>query len=484
MILGAVTALMSGAGIANTILGLFPPLSTAYTQWSYSMWPNMIPGVGDLIEMFHRGEISENEYQVAAERLGYGSTWSMRLYEAGKRFLNAADYVAIWRRGKIDEITLNKRLEHLRFSEESIDEIKQATEFFPQPQDLVRFAVREVYTPETVAKFGQMEDLPPQFLVEAAKVGIPPEQARNFWGAHWDLPSPNQGFEMFQRDVIDEPTLHMLLKALDIMPFWRDQLTKIAYRTLTRVDIRRMHSMGVMSDIQTYDAYRFMGYSPDNADLMLKFTKEYNQSDNKVLTRGMVMSAFKIDMMSSAELLGDLMEMGYPIEDAAYQISIAQYDKDLADVEDTKSEYEAQVNAGQLSTGEYRIKLDGMALPSTYVDRAVKKAELKTAEKTKLPSRADIERWLKLGVIDEIGYVDAMRALNYRQEDIERYLTEIALEQDTTVRKYLTTGTYVRWFSTGIINETSFVRILTEKDISGADINRYIQEVEAGNAAD
>ncbi len=144
MILGAVTALMSGAGIANTILGLFPPLSTAYTQWSYSMWPNMIPGVGDLIEMFHRGEISENEYQVAAERLGYGSTWSMRLYEAGKRFLNAADYVAIWRRGKIDEITLNKRLEHLRFSQESIDEIKQATEFFPQPQDLVRFAVREV----------------------------------------------------------------------------------------------------------------------------------------------------------------------------------------------------------------------------------------------------------------------------------------------------------------------------------------------------
>ncbi len=484
MILGAITGIMAFSGLANTILTLFPPLSTYYTQWSYSMWPNMIPGIGDLIEMFHRGQITENEYQVAAERQGFGSTWSMRLYEAGNRFLNAADYVAIWRREKIDEDTLDNRLKALHFTGESIREIKDATEFFPQPQDLVRFAVREVYTPDTVAKFGQMEDLPQQFIDESKKVGIPPEQASNFWAAHWDLPSPAQGFEMFQRDVIDEPTLFMLLKALDIMPFWRNQLTKIAYNTLTRVDVRRMHATGVLTDSKTYDSYRHMGYSPDNADLMLQFTKRFNSSGNKELTRGMLMNAFKIDMMSSPELLNSLMSMGYPIENAAYQIAMAEYDRDLEDVEDTKKEYEAQVNTGQLTIEDYRIKLDGMALPSKYVDRAVGKAELKTAEKIKLPSRADIEKWLQVQVIDEVQYTASMRALNYRQEDIERYLTEIALQQDTATRKFLTVGTYVRWFAAGILTEASFRATLTDMEITPIDIERYITEVEAERAAD
>ncbi|GAH93918.1 unnamed protein product, partial [marine sediment metagenome] len=44
---------------------------------------------------------------------------------------------------------------------------------------------------------------------------------------HWSLPSPSQGFEMLHRGVIDEAELNMLLRALDIMPFWREKLTKV-----------------------------------------------------------------------------------------------------------------------------------------------------------------------------------------------------------------------------------------------------------------
>ncbi|MBA7573667.1 hypothetical protein ES708_15465 [subsurface metagenome] len=342
----------------------------------------------------------------------------------------------------------------------------------------MRFAVREVYTPATVEKFGQMEDLPEEFIREARKVGIEEEQAGNFWAAHWDLPGSNQAFEMFQRDVIDEPTLNMLLKALDIMPYWRDQLTKIAYSTLTRVDVRRMHSMGVLTDSQTFDSYRHMGYSPENAELMLDFTKAYNSSGDKELTRGMLMNAFKIDMMSGVSLMSNLMELGYPIDNASYQVSMAQFDKDLSDVEDSKKEYAAQVTAGQITVEVYKNKLDGMGLPALYVDRAISLAHRNLSEKVKLPSKADIERWLKMQVIDEVEYTASMRALYYRQEDIERYLTEIALEQDTTERKFLSVGTYVRWFATGILPETSFRDILTGMEISEVDINRYIVETE------
>ncbi|GAI55346.1 unnamed protein product, partial [marine sediment metagenome] len=55
------------------------------------------------------------------------------------------------------------------FDEDGIQQAKKVTEFFPAPADLVQFAVREVYTPATVAKFGQMEDIPAKFLEECDK---------------------------------------------------------------------------------------------------------------------------------------------------------------------------------------------------------------------------------------------------------------------------------------------------------------------------
>lgn len=482
MILGAIGFFMAASGFANSILGLFPPLSTAYSKFAYSLWPNMVPGLGDLIQAYYREEITEGEYQKAAEQQGFGSTWSMRLYESGKQLITAADYVALWRRGHIDNSLLEKRLKHLRFSDESITDIKNATVFFPQPQDLVRFAVREVYSPATVEKFGQMEDLPVEFITEAAKAGLPAEQAGNYWASHWDLPGVNQAFEMFQRDVIDADTLSMLLKALDIMPYWRDQLTQIAYNPLTRVDIRRMHAMGVLSDTQTYDAYRYQGNSPVNADLMLKFTKRYNTGVEKEASRGVLINAYNIDLISSGSLQQQLIRMGDSVESAVYTVSIAEYKKDLAAIDDLKKEYEAQVLLGHISIETYGDRLNEMALPATYVDAALRRVELKTADKVKLPSKADLERWLSLQVIDEKQYVSQMRTLNYRQGDIENYLTEIALVQDTTVRKYVSIGTYVRWLTVDIINETTFRTILEDQNISNADINRYLVEVEAARA--
>ena len=85
------------------------------------------------------------------------------------------------------------------------------------------------------------------------KAGLPEEQARNYWAAHWELPSAQMGYAMFQRRIIDHETLVMLLKSLDIMPFWRDKLIEMSYNPLTRVDVRRMYGLGVLSEEEVYN---------------------------------------------------------------------------------------------------------------------------------------------------------------------------------------------------------------------------------------
>ncbi len=147
----------------------------------------------------------------------------------------------------------------------------------PPVADIITMAVREAFTPAIAARFGQYEDLPTEFVEWVGKKGLSKEWAERYWAAHWSLPSPQQGFEMLHRGVIGEADLNMLMRALDIMPFWRDKLIQIAYRPLTRVDVRRMYALGVIDVSGVMKAYTDLGYNKYNADLMTKFTVKYTE---------------------------------------------------------------------------------------------------------------------------------------------------------------------------------------------------------------
>lgn len=477
-IASVLSGVMSGGGLANLILGMFPPLSTAYSKWSYSRWPNMVPGLGDLIEQRYRGIISEIDFYATAAQVGFNREWAGSLYDGGAALLSGSDYVRLWRREELEEGVLDEHLAKLRFTDTGIAQLKKVTEFFPQPVDLVRFAVREVYTPETVERFGMLQDLPEKFITESAKAGLPAEQASNFWGAHWLLPSSGQGFEMFQRDVIAEDDLGMLLKALDIMPFWRDKLTSIAYRTLTRVDIRRMHAMGNLDDTQTYDAYRHYGNSPEDAERMLEFTKAYNAEGSKGLTRANVVKGFKAGLITESDLRSYLQAFGYGEEVVDFWVDMAVYEKTLSEIQVSKAELDAQYQRGMITEAEYRQRLNAMDLPATYVEAAVAETVAKESSRVRMPTRSDLEKWLKLEVIDEKYYADEMLTLGYRQEDIEYYLTEITFEGDREERKFLPITTYTRWFASGILGVSDFERIAGLMGIAESDIQRLAREVE------
>ena len=142
----------------------------------------------------------------------------------------------------------------------------------PPIADIITMAVREAFTPDIAARFGQYEGLPQEYVQWVQRKGLSKEWAERYWAAHWSLPSPQQGFEMLHRGVISRDELSLLLRALDIMPFWRDKLMSISYHTLTRVDIRRMYQLGVLTIAEVKSSYRDLGYDETNAERMTRFT--------------------------------------------------------------------------------------------------------------------------------------------------------------------------------------------------------------------
>lgn len=378
----------------------------------------------------------------------------------------------------MEDSALTTKLTQLRFTENDIENLKKVTEFYPQPQDLIRFAVREVYTPAAIEKFGMREDMPDEFIEAAGKGSVPPEQAENYWMAHWELPSIRQVFEMFQRDIIDEDTLNMSLKALDVMPYWRDRLTGIAYNTLTRVDIRRMHAMGVLTDEETEDSYRHQGYSPENAELMLRFTQEYNSERNTGMTRASVISSFKEGMITEAQLSDYLADLGYAENVVQYWLTVAEYEKTQDEIAELRSDLFEQYRLGLIDMSDLRIQLGYHDIPASYIEAQITKEERQPTKKIKVPSRTDLESWWKKGVIKEKEFYDRLVSMGYLRKDVRAYIEEVEIEMGMPKRKYLSRNDYLRWYASDMLTRGETETVLGEMRISDTDIGRLLMETE------
>ncbi|MBA7583599.1 hypothetical protein ES708_25545 [subsurface metagenome] len=232
-----------------------------------------IPSVSESIIAHFRGKITDQELKEIAEKNGIDDKFLDIIITANRQLLGFADIKSIYFREGKDESWLNTQLDKLGLDEDSREDIKKIMPFYPGVGDLVRFAVREVYYPDYVSKYGLADEYPPEYEEAAKKAGLPPEQAKNYWMAHWILPSILQGYEMLHRGVIGSEELGDLFKAVDIMPYWREKLEAISYRVFTRVDVRRMYRDGVLDEAGVLKSYMDLGYDAEKAKIFADFIK-------------------------------------------------------------------------------------------------------------------------------------------------------------------------------------------------------------------
>lgn len=264
----ASNALVSGS-IGKIIDAALLPLAYAIN----SKTRNVIITPNQMLETYLRGDIDKETLYKAMAQHGYDKEaidYWLKLLEV---LFNTDKLVELWRRGIFSSTQFEEELKKLGWTPERIKAIKDSATVLPGASDIIRFAVKEAYTPEIAEKFGQYQDFPDKAMIDATKIGLDKDLFSKFWAAHWDLPGVSQAFEMFHRNVITKEELTLLLRALDIMPFWRDKLTQIAYEPYTRVDARRMWDLGVLNDAELKRSYLDIGYDDKHADTMTLWTK-------------------------------------------------------------------------------------------------------------------------------------------------------------------------------------------------------------------
>jgi len=303
---------------------------------------------------------------------------------------------------------------------------------YPGISDIVRMAVREAYTPEIAEKFGQYLDIPPAFITEAAKVGIPEEIARQYWAAHWDLPSTLQGFDMLHRGIITKSELELLMRALDIMPFWRDKLIQLSYAPFTRVDVRRMHKLGILTRAQVLQAYQDIGYSPEKAEALTKFTEQLNAGTGtqteKELTKADILTAYRAGIYSREECIDALGFLDYSTEDAELIVDAVQISQDVKLKSLTLSQVKTLYQAGIRTKQECTAWLAAMNYDAAAISNLFALWDWTQPVDPRRPTRTDLDNFVSAGVIDLGDWSAEYDALGYDMKYQEWYFAYLVVK--------------------------------------------------------
>ena len=361
--------------------------------------------------------------------LGWSEERSELLEDVARMRL-AEDFLVTLRRRQIITLDAYKmRMHHLGYDEKEAEDYYTASLIYPSASDLVRMAVREAFTPEIAEKFGQYQDLPPKFMELAQQAGLTEDFAKAFWAAHWELPSPQMGFDLLHRGIITQDELKMLLRALDIMPFWRDKLIALSYAPFTRVDIRRMHKVGILTEAQVLQSYKDIGYNDEKAKALTDFTIKLNAGtatgSDKELAKSEVVSLYKKRILTRDQATTRLESLDYTGDDIGLILDLADWTADASTKEITVSQVKSLYQKG-LATRDQAVQfLTALKYSAQAITNMLTLWDWENPQDSKLPARTDLDQLVKDNIIGETTWRSQMALLGYDAMYCDWYWAEL-----------------------------------------------------------
>ena len=426
-------AIMFGILAALTLVQTLAGVTSAQAQILMHEFGKRVPysllPAPTAIDAWRRGLISEQHATETIQSQGLSGADVSTLFKLSENVPAEMELLILWQRKILDDGALSTALRQRGYDEAWISRLKRGALYIPPVQDLITMAVREVFSPEVAGRFGQFDDYPAELTEHAALLGMDAETARNYWAAHWGLPSPTMGFEMLHRGIIDKPDLQLLLRSLDVMPYWRDRVIQLSYSVYTRVDIRRMHAEGVLTRAEVYKAHLELGYDEEKAERLTEFVVKLNgkkagddAADLSSLSRSSILGFFRDGTISREQAIKLLVQGG-----ASEQAARLYVDSEA--LEEQRDERKAQADliiqqaaVGTMSFTEAQARLSSLKLEPVEIQKAMTRLIRAAEANTKLPSLADARAFWAQSIISEADFRDVLSRIGYPPKWVNAYV--------------------------------------------------------------
>lgn len=437
------------------------PLSYLSTSLSYLYQfanPQFIPSQSELDVLYFANRISDSQWTCYTKANGNIPELFREVRDSRNVRPNTADLVQLFRRGEIKtEKELARRLrENGVTSTGHVQEFVRLQESVPQPPDIVRFMVRDVFDPNVVKEYDLDAEFEEKYTDRAKEMGyaagISDETARFEWRSHWNVPSDTALYTMIQRLYPDrkevelwdglkdregeaaavrrfgprpvtftEADLRTALKINDNLPVFLDRLVAIQYRPITNTDAARMHELGLIGDEELADRIRQNGYTKQNADTIAKFyignKNRKLSNDTGVFTARKTIAAFKsgyIDREQADNILAEkILDPGLrarTLNDAVLEVKVET--KQTA-VKALKKRF----MYGEFDGNDLARMLQQLDVEQLGIDATVNRWEAERRGRSKEPRAAMLCSWHDAGLITDADFYERLTRLGFTPDD-------------------------------------------------------------------
>jgi len=394
----------------------------------------------------HTGKIMEEDFKEHLLAQGYDEKWHPIMFDYYKPKLNVSQIAEAFLRGVITEENFKEKLKEHGFNENDINVLSQLIWDYPSPTDFIRFSVRDVFTKDKKIREALMSEFPEDIVEYAEKAGLKREQLMWYWMAHWELPSPTQIYEMLHRfhpDVLrvrgeayksiglDVEKLKMTLddvktylRQADYDVRWRERLVGISYSPLTRVDLRRIYTLGLINDEELKARLMEIGYTAKDAELLMAFYHNLKTEEAREWTKSEIKNLLYYGLINDTEAKIMLERLGYSEEDAKLLIDLWKAKITEKDMRETQRYIRDAYALGQITRTEAEAQLRQCGLSEEVIKVVLDKEEKRRLSSQRLPSASTIVKWLKLGIITKDVAIRLLKRINVADDVIDYYIKE------------------------------------------------------------
>jgi len=297
--------------------------------------------------------------------------------------------------------------------------------FYPTPQDLTHWISKEVFEPDSINKYGLLDEFGKLDLELFLKAGVSEDQVRNFWIAHWDSPSFTQVTQMLFRGLITEEDVYEWYRLVEIPPFWRDKLTKIQYHPYTRVDIRRMFAAGVVDREVVKRTYLDLGYDEEKAENLTIWSTAEKLSKERDLTKTEILRLYSEGQLTTDRAADQIKALGYDEEESKLILLITELKRIDKEEKDLIATWTDLFKIHKLTIEEFETNLGGLDITEIKKNRLLAKAQRTEQSFITLPDKKDLKTWYQKKIIDIPAFIVRMQGLGYSVTDIANYIKEM-----------------------------------------------------------
>lgn len=490
--LGAIVA--GGA----SLLSFGPGIGDFFTRTLNQTFQQRLASAADLLSAYRKGEITQTQFQDWMHENGFNDRQTDVLLTSTSTPINISEIITLWFRYKdspgnsfqVNKKWLRERMQAIAVDPKREAELIEANRPVPSLDDIIRFAIRDVYEPEAVALGRLDENLPPLFLQEAGKRGLVKEDAINIWRAHWMFPSIHQMFEMFHR-LFDHPNpnirfgrreMDVAFNVADIAPGMRDRLQAIAYTPIGRVDIRRFDRLGVYGEGEERKknlkrAYMELGYSPEDAELQTEFTIGLVDRQSAVFTRAQVLKNYnegfpKENTKKFAQQ--QLTRLGLKESEIETVLQLEDEKRISIDTQVSLDKIKEDYVEGRIKNeSQLRDQLGGIPLSTGQRSKAFEEITREKDRETKRPSPTQADALFQAKIINEREWRELYAYNGYSKID-QDWLFELVQRETSNLQRLPSKDDLLGWLGQGIIEPPLFASTMRELGYAKKWIDLYL----------